>query len=223
MPKFALALLLFAVVIVVPATTGNFWLTVVAFVAVLIANPIVRKNRYFASEQFQALKAEIASVVAEHNAVVNHVEEIRAHGSFQLASSSTGQHAHLASFEQHLDVEIPTRPQPRPVHLARPQRLAAGCTQRQRRPADDLPRVSRTWPFALSGCYSVTRVGLAGGLVAQAGVQPRRVVPVVDVPGGVADCVRTGRVDGPVDTLILEGGEELLGHRVIITDPGPAG
>lgn len=99
MPKFALALLLFAVVIVVPATTGNFWLTVVAFVAVLIANPIVRKNRYFASEQFQALKAEIASVVAEHNAVVNHVEEIRAHGSFQLASSSTGQHAHLASFD----------------------------------------------------------------------------------------------------------------------------
>lgn len=102
MPVPILIVLLLAAVIIVPSTTGSFWLTVSALAAVLIANPIVRtirKNRYFASEHFQTLKAEIASVVAEHNDVVNYVEEIHAQGSFELGSSSTGQHAHLASFE----------------------------------------------------------------------------------------------------------------------------
>jgi hypothetical protein len=102
MPGPLLFLLLVAGVIIVPATTGSFWLTVLALSAILIANPIVRtirKNRYFASEHFKTLKAEIASVVAEHNDVVDYVEEIREQGSFELGSSSTGQHAHLASFE----------------------------------------------------------------------------------------------------------------------------
>ncbi|MEO5534139.1 MAG: HNH endonuclease signature motif containing protein [Pseudolysinimonas sp.] len=68
---------------------------------IIAANPIVRtirKNRYFGSEQFRTLKGEVAAVVAEHNDVVNYVMEIRAGGSFELGSSSTGQHAHLASF-----------------------------------------------------------------------------------------------------------------------------
>lgn len=102
MPAPILVLLLVAVVIIVPATTGGSWPTVLALAAVLIARPIVRtvrKNRYFASEQFQALRAEAASLVAEHNDVVDYLEDIRAKGSFELASSSTGQHAHLASFE----------------------------------------------------------------------------------------------------------------------------
>ena len=97
MPVPILIVLLLAAVIIVPSTTGSFWLTVSALAAVLIANPIVRtirKNRY-PSEHFQTLKAEIASVVAEHNDVVNYVEEIHAQGSFELGSSSTGQHAHL--------------------------------------------------------------------------------------------------------------------------------
>jgi hypothetical protein len=102
MPTPLLVSLLIAAAVVVPATTGSFWLTVLALVVILIANPIVRairKNRYFASEHFQTLKAEISSLVAEHNDVVDYVEEIRARGSFELGSSSTGQHAHLASFE----------------------------------------------------------------------------------------------------------------------------
>jgi hypothetical protein len=102
MPVPLLIALLVAAVILVPAATGSFWLTVLAIVVILIANPIVRvirKNRYFASEHFQGLKAEIASVVAEHNDVVGYVEEIRGRGSFELGTSSTGQHAHLAAFE----------------------------------------------------------------------------------------------------------------------------
>lgn len=102
MPAPILVLMLLAAVIIVPAATGSFGLTVLALAAVLVANPIVRtirKNRYFASEHFQTLKAEIVAVVAEHNDVVDYVEEIRARGSFELGSSSSGQYAHLASFE----------------------------------------------------------------------------------------------------------------------------
>src|SRR4051794_9894141 len=74
----------------------------VLLLLVLIGRPIVRiirKNRYFASERFQTLKAEVASVVVEHNEVVAYVGEIRSQGSFELGSSSTGEYAHLASFE----------------------------------------------------------------------------------------------------------------------------
>ncbi len=100
MPIPVAILLLLAAVIIVPAVTGRLWLTVIALVAILVASPIIRtirKNRYFASEHFQTLKSEIVSVVAEHNGVVDYVREIRAQGSFELGSSSTGQHAHLAS------------------------------------------------------------------------------------------------------------------------------
>ena len=102
LPLPVLIVLLIAAIILVPAATGSFLLTVIALAAILVASPIVRtirKNRYFASEHFQALKSQIASLVAEHNAVVGYVAEIRAQGSFELGSSSTGQHAHLASFQ----------------------------------------------------------------------------------------------------------------------------
>lgn len=102
MPSPLFVLLLIAAVIIVPATTESLWLTALVLAAIFIANPIVRtirKNRYFASEHFLALKKEIASVVAEHNDVVDYVEEIRARGSFELGTSSSGQYAHLASFE----------------------------------------------------------------------------------------------------------------------------
>lgn len=78
---------------------GLFFL---ALAGVLIANPIIwnyRKNKYFNSEQFQEIRAQIASVVAEHNEVVNYVGEIRSQGAFELGASSTGQYAHLAKFE----------------------------------------------------------------------------------------------------------------------------
>jgi hypothetical protein len=102
MPGSLFFLLLVAVVTIVPAITSSFGQTVLALAAILIANPIVRnirKNRYFASEHFRALKAEIACVVTEHNDVVDYVEEIREQGSFEVGLSSTGQHAHLATFE----------------------------------------------------------------------------------------------------------------------------
>ncbi|MBN9605377.1 MAG: HNH endonuclease [Actinomycetales bacterium] len=102
MPKPLFITLLIAAPLVVVLSTQNGVLMLLALGLVLIANPIVRvirKNRYFGSEQFQALKSEVASVVAEHNEVVGYVEEIRASGSFELGASGTGQYAHLATFE----------------------------------------------------------------------------------------------------------------------------
>lgn len=102
MPKPLFITLLIALPVFLGGATQNGWVSILTLLLVIAANPIVRtirKNRYFGSEQFQGLKAQIASVVAEHNEVVRYVAEIRARGSFELGASSTGQHAHLATFE----------------------------------------------------------------------------------------------------------------------------
>ncbi|MGD7733664.1 HNH endonuclease [Propionibacteriaceae bacterium G57] len=102
MPKGLFITLLIAAPIILGGATGNIVVAIVSIVLVLIANPIiwkVRKDRYFNSEQFQTLRAHVASLVAEHNDVVNYVAEIRGQGAFELGASSTGQHAHLATFE----------------------------------------------------------------------------------------------------------------------------
>ncbi len=81
----------------------DLFLTIVFVVlAALIVPPAIRyirKERYFASEEFLAHKKEIASVVAEHNEVAEYTSEIRSRGSFQLGASSIGTQAHLASFQ----------------------------------------------------------------------------------------------------------------------------
>ncbi|ORL83657.1 HNH nuclease [Prescottella equi] len=59
----------------------------------------ILKERYFASEQFLAHKATIASLVAEHNEIVGYVAEIRNGGTFELGGSVTGAQAHLATFD----------------------------------------------------------------------------------------------------------------------------
>lgn len=102
MPKPLFITLLIALPVILGGATQNGWVIILTILLVIAANPIVRairKNRYFGSEHFQALKSQIASVVAEHNEVVQYVAEIRSRGSFELGASSTGQHAHLATFE----------------------------------------------------------------------------------------------------------------------------
>jgi hypothetical protein len=102
MPKPLFISLLIGLPIILGSVAQNGFVFVLTAAAVLIANPIirtVRKNRYFASEEFLGLRAEIASVVSEHNEVVDYLAEIRSEGSFELGASSTGQYAHLASFQ----------------------------------------------------------------------------------------------------------------------------
>jgi hypothetical protein len=100
-PKSLFVTLLIAAPIILVAVTGNGLVALFVIALILIANPVVwaiRKNRYFSSAEFQVLKAEVASVVVEHNDVVKYVGEIRSHGFFDLGTSSTGQFAHLATF-----------------------------------------------------------------------------------------------------------------------------
>lgn len=80
----------------------NYWYVVVAaLVAVLLMRLVryVRKERYFASEEFAAHKGHAAAVIAEHNEVGNYASEIQNQGLFRLGASSRGSQAHLASFE----------------------------------------------------------------------------------------------------------------------------
>ncbi|MDD7836001.1 HNH endonuclease [Paenarthrobacter sp. AB444] len=101
MPKPLFILLLIAGPILLAIALGGPGL-LLGLAVILIANPIiwkVRKDRYFNSDQFKALRADVAALVTEHNEVVNYVAEIRSKGSFELGASSTGQYAHLATFE----------------------------------------------------------------------------------------------------------------------------
>jgi hypothetical protein len=59
----------------------------------------ILKERYFASDEFLAQRAQISSFVNEHNEVAQYANEIWASGTLQLGASSTGRQAHLASFQ----------------------------------------------------------------------------------------------------------------------------
>ncbi|WP_369746490.1 HNH endonuclease [Paenarthrobacter sp. AMU7] len=76
-------------------------LIVIVVLAIALPKVIrnVRKRRYFASDEFQAHRAAIGSVVAEHNEVAQYAAEIRRSGIFQVGASTAGAQAHLASFQ----------------------------------------------------------------------------------------------------------------------------
>lgn len=59
----------------------------------------ILKEMYFSSDAFLAHKAEMASLVAEHNEIAHYASEIRAQGYFEVGASTTGAQAHLASFQ----------------------------------------------------------------------------------------------------------------------------
>jgi hypothetical protein len=80
----------------------DFWLFVACLFAVWILVRVIRyirKERYFASDEFLAHKNDITAFVSEHNEVGQYASEIRARGSFRVGASSTGSQAHLASFQ----------------------------------------------------------------------------------------------------------------------------
>jgi hypothetical protein len=64
-------------------------------------------------------------------------------------------------------------------------------------------------------------VDLPWGPIAEPRVETPRIVVHFDVPGNVASSVFPGRINGPVDELILQCREERFRHRIIVTDPGP--
>lgn len=79
----------------------KFWPLALAIVLIWVSVLVIReirKNRYFASEEFLAHKSALESVISEHNAISNYASEMRDSGAFDLGLSSTGRDAHLATF-----------------------------------------------------------------------------------------------------------------------------
>jgi hypothetical protein len=65
-------------------------------------------------------------------------------------------------------------------------------------------------------------VDLSWDPILKSGVPALRIVPEFDVPYNVPARVLAGRILGPVDALVLQRGEEGLGHRIIVAYPGAA-
>lgn len=79
-------------------------LLVVAGVAVAIWAIVrvvrhVRKEKYFASEEFVAHKSEVSLLVQEHNEVDRYASDLGSRGTFHIGRSSTGSNAHLSTYE----------------------------------------------------------------------------------------------------------------------------
>ena len=95
-------LLIIIAAVVVFSLLVQFWylgvLAALGFLAPRVIR-VIRKNRYFASQEFLERKAEIVSVVAEHNEISQYVDEIRANGTFSIGQSQSGQNANLATFK----------------------------------------------------------------------------------------------------------------------------
>src|SRR5204863_6742193 len=88
------------------------------------------------------------------------------------------------------------------------------------------PRVFRTvryWPISCGELsVQVLVVDLVRGSVGECRVESFGIVSEFDVSGNIVDGVAAGRVLGAVDPLVLQGGEERFGHRVVVAGPGPA-
>jgi hypothetical protein len=100
------AIIVIVSVLIVFGLIVTYWqavllLAVIASLAFILPKVVrtIRKNRYFAGEEFQAHKHQLAAIVAEHNEIASYAAEIRDSGSFQLGTSSTGNQSHLATFQ----------------------------------------------------------------------------------------------------------------------------
>jgi HNH endonuclease len=80
----------------------KFWYISVLIVLGVVVLRIIRHFRmkkYFASEQFLAVKNEIEAVISEHNEIAGYISEIQNKGNITIGHSSTGSQAHLATYE----------------------------------------------------------------------------------------------------------------------------
>lgn len=98
--------IVFAIIYLLAKMLVTYWYVSVPLVLIILAAIFgprfvrhFRKNRYFASEEFQARMTEMAALVGEHNDIADYVQSIHDFGSFEIGFSSTGELAHLAVSE----------------------------------------------------------------------------------------------------------------------------
>ncbi|MEW6894498.1 HNH endonuclease signature motif containing protein [Trueperella pyogenes] len=101
MPYVIITILLAALIML----AFQYWyITISAIAVILLAMYLpgyirkIRRDTYFASEEFQAQKTAIASVIQEHNDVAQYAADLRSTGKFQLGASDTGSDSDLATF-----------------------------------------------------------------------------------------------------------------------------
>lgn len=82
--------------------TFSLWYVVLGVVIIVLILGIIltiRKNRYFASPEFQTHRQRTATLASEYNEVASYVHDIYTHGIYELGTSTNGMYSHLATVE----------------------------------------------------------------------------------------------------------------------------
>lgn len=80
----------------------SLWYVILGVVIIVVIVGIVltiRKNRYFASPEFQTHRQCTATLASEYNEIASYVHDIHARGIYELGASTNGMYSHLATVE----------------------------------------------------------------------------------------------------------------------------
>ena len=80
----------------------SLWYVILGVVIIVLILGIIltiRKNRYFASPEFQTHRQRTATLASEYNEVASYVHDIYTHGIYELGTSTNGMYSHLATVE----------------------------------------------------------------------------------------------------------------------------
>ena len=87
----------------------SLWYVILGVVIIVVIVGIVltiRKNRYFASPEFQKHRQRTATLASEYNEIASYVHDIHARGIYELGTSTNGMYSH----PRHRRVQQPQKP-----------------------------------------------------------------------------------------------------------------
>ena len=103
--------------------TFSLWYIILgAAIIVLIVGIVltIRKNRYFASPEFQMHRQRTTTLASEYNEVASYVHDIYTGGVYELGTSTNGMYSHLATVEIQQPKNwqfLRKKPEERPPHV----------------------------------------------------------------------------------------------------------
>lgn len=80
----------------------SLWYVILGVVIIVLILGIIltiRKNRYFASPEFQMHRQRTATLASEYNEIASYVHDIYTRGIYELGTSTNGMYGHLATVE----------------------------------------------------------------------------------------------------------------------------
>jgi Flp pilus assembly protein TadB len=96
MPIIVVGIIVLALIVAFVVWLWPIFVTLLAVFLITVLTLFILKRRYFSSQEFLRVKADIAEVVGEHNQISEYVREIREGRRFSVGKSSSGVNAHLA-------------------------------------------------------------------------------------------------------------------------------